>query len=65
MKHPNSPSEAVEESKLREKQVSFTENMMAAAACVGFDTEIEEEAEGASVWTGRGVSIWGDQGNLL
>jgi hypothetical protein len=55
----------VEESKLREKPVSFTENTMAAAACVGFDTEIEEEAEGSSVWTGRGVSIWGDEGNLL
>jgi hypothetical protein len=28
LKHPNSPSESVEESKLREKEVSFTENML-------------------------------------
>jgi len=44
LKHPNSPSEAVEESKLRDKEVSCTENML-AAACVGFGTEIGEEVE--------------------
>ena len=39
LKHLNSPSEAVKESKLRDKEVPFTENML-AAACVGFGTEI-------------------------
>jgi hypothetical protein len=37
LKHPNFPSEAVEESKLREKEVSCTENIL-AAACVRFGT---------------------------
>jgi hypothetical protein len=65
LKHPNSPSEAVEESKLRDKEVSSTENML-AAACVGFGTEIGEEVEGLSKWIGRGVSIQvKDEGNLL
>ena len=65
LKHLNSPSEAVEESKLRDKEVSSTENMF-AAACVGFGTEIGEEVEGPSVWIGRGVSIQAeDEGNLL
>jgi hypothetical protein len=65
LKHPNSPSEAVEESKLRDKEVSSTENML-AAACVGFGTEIGEEVEGPSMWIGRGVSIQAeDKGNLL
>jgi len=53
----------VKESKLREKEVSFTENML-AVACVGFGTEIGEEVEGPSMWIGRGVSIWVDEGNL-
>jgi len=56
LKHPNSPSKAVEESKLRDKEVSSTENML-AAACIGFGTEIGEEVEGPSMWIGRGVSI--------
>jgi len=61
----NSPSEAVEESKLRDKELSSTENML-AVACVGFGTEIGEEVEGSSIWIGRGVSIWvEDKGNLL
>ena len=65
LKHMNSPSEAVEESKLRDKGVSSTENML-AAACVGFGTEIGREVEGPSMWIGRGVSIWvKDKGNLL
>ena len=65
LKHLNSPSEAVKESKLRDKQVSSTENML-AAAYVGFGTEIGEEVEGLSMWIGRGVSIRvGDEGNLL
>jgi hypothetical protein len=64
LKHPHSPSEAVEKSKLRDKEVSFTENML-AAACVGFGTEIGEEVEGPSMWIGRGVSIRvEDEGNL-
>jgi len=54
----------VEESKLRDKEVFFTENML-AAACVGFCTEIGEEVEGPSMWIGRGVSMWVDEGNLL
>jgi hypothetical protein len=39
LKHPTSPSEAVEESKLRDKEVSSTEIML-AAACLGFGTGI-------------------------
>jgi len=65
LKHPNSPSEAVEEYKLRDKEVSSTENIL-AAACLGFGTEFGEEVEGPSMWMGRGVSIWvEDEGNLL
>ena len=65
LKHLNSPSEAVEESKLRDKEVSSTENML-SAACVGFGTEIGEEVEGPSMWIGRGVTTWvEDEGNLL
>jgi len=65
LKHTNSPSEAVEESQLRDKKVPFTENML-AAACVGFGTEIGEEVEGPSMWIGRGVSVWvEDKDNLL
>jgi len=65
LKHLNSPSEAVEESKLRDKEVSSTENML-TAACVGFGTEIGEEVEGPSMWVGRGTSIWmEDECNLL
>jgi len=65
LKHPNSPSEAVEESKQMDKEVSSTENML-AAACVEFGTEIGEEMEGQSMWLGRGVSIRvEDEGNLL
>ena len=64
LKHPNSPPEAVEESKLRDNEVSSTENML-AAACVGFGTEIGE-VEGLSMWIRRGVSIQAeDEGNLL
>jgi len=64
LKHLHSPSEAVEKSKLRDKEVSFTENML-AAACVGFGTEIGKEVEGPSMWIGRGVSIRvEDEGNL-
>jgi hypothetical protein len=55
----------VAESKLRDKEVSCTENML-AAACVGFGTGIGEEVEGTSMWIGRGVSIQvEDEGNLL
>jgi len=62
LKHQNSPSE---ESKLRDKEVSSTENML-AAACVGFGTEIGEEVEGPSMWVGTGVSVWvEDERNLL
>jgi len=57
LKHTNSPSEAVEESQPRDKEVSSTENML-AAACVGFGTEVGEEVQGPSMWIGRGVSIW-------
>jgi len=65
LKHPNSPSEAVEEFKLKDKEVYSTENIL-AAACVGFGTEIGEEVEGPSMWLGRGVSIRvEDEGNLL
>ena len=42
LKHLNFPSEAVEESKLRGKEVSSTQNKL-AAACVGLGTEIGEE----------------------
>jgi hypothetical protein len=55
LKRPNSPSEAVEESKQMDKEVSSTENML-AVACVEFGTEIGEEMEGPSMWIGRGVS---------
>jgi len=62
LKHPNSPSE---ESKLRDKEVFSTENMLAAAS-VGLRTEIGEEVEGPSMWVGKGVSIWvEDERNLL
>jgi hypothetical protein len=55
----------VEESKLRDKEVSSTENML-AAACVRFDTEMGEEVEGPSMWIGRGVSMLvEDERNLL
>ena len=65
VKHLNSPSEAVEEFKLRDKEVSCTENML-AAACVGFGTEIGQEVEGPCMWIGRGVTTWvEDEGNLL
>ena len=61
LKHPNFPSEAVEESKLRDKEVFSTENML-ATACV----ETGEEVEGPSMWTGRGVSTWVEyEENLL
>ena len=42
LKHLISPSEAVAASKLRDKEGSSTENML-AAACVGCVTEIGEE----------------------
>ena len=59
---PVYPSEA---SKLGEKEVSSTENMLAAVG-VSFGTEIWEEVEGPSMWIRRGVSIWvDDRGNLL
>ena len=45
VKHPNSPSEAVEDSKPKDKKVSSTENIL-AAACVVFGTEIWKEEEG-------------------
>ena len=55
----------MEESKLRDKEVSSTENKL-AAACVGFGTEIGEEVEGPSMWIVRGVTTWvEDEGNLL
>ena len=64
LKHPNSPSEAVE-SNLRDKEVSSTENLLAAAS-VGFGRKIGEEVEGLSMWIGRGVSIWvEDERNFL
>ena len=44
--------------------MSSTVNMLAAAG-VGFGTEIGEEAEGPSLWIGRGVSnIGGGQRQL-
>jgi len=62
LKHPNVPSE---ESKVRDKEVSSTENML-AAAFVGFGTEIGEEVKGPSMWVGREVSIWvEEERNLL
>jgi hypothetical protein len=65
LKHLNSSSEAVEESMLRDKEVSSTENVL-AAACVGFGTEIGEEVEGPFMWIGRGVSKQvEEEGNLL
>ena len=55
----------MEESKLRDKELPSTENML-TAACVGFGTEIGEEVEGPSTWIGRGVAIQAeDEGNLL
>jgi hypothetical protein len=55
----------VEDSKPKDKEVSSTENML-AAACVVFGTEIREEVEGPSMGIGRGVSIQaGEEGNLL
>ena len=61
--HPNSPSEA---SKLREKEVSSTANMLAAAG-VGFGAESWEEVQEPSMWRGRGVSVEEVEGrvNLL
>ena len=65
LKRLNSPSEAVEESKLRDEEVFSTENML-AAAFVGFGTEIVEEVEGPSMLVGRIVSIRvEDERNLL
>jgi len=54
LKHPNSTSEAVEESKLGNKEVSSRENRL-AAAYVGFGTGIGDELGCPSMWTGRGV----------
>ena len=55
----------MEESKLRDKEVSSAESML-AAACVRFGTEIGGEVEGPSMWIGRGASIRvEDEGNLL
>ena len=45
VKHPNSTSEAVEDSKPKDKKVSSTENIL-AAVCVVFGTEIGKEEEG-------------------
>ena len=53
LKHPYSPSET---SKLKEKEVSSTENMLAPAGVV-FGTE--EEVEGPSMCIVRGVSNTG------
>jgi hypothetical protein len=62
LKHLNSPSEA---SKLREKEMSSTENML-AAACVGFGTQIGEDVEGPSMWIGGGDTIRVEErGSLL
>jgi hypothetical protein len=47
-KHPNSPSIAVEASKLKYKEVSSTANILAAAS-VRVVTEIGEEVEGPSM----------------
>jgi hypothetical protein len=60
LKHPNSPSE---ESKLRDTEVSSTENML-AAACVEFRTEIGEEVEGPSMWVGRSLNMVGGRTQL-
>ena len=61
-KHLNSPSKAL---KLRNKEVSSTENMLATVG-LGFGTENWEEVEGLSMWIGRGVSLWvEDRCNLL
>jgi hypothetical protein len=55
----------VDESKLMDKEVSSTENML-AAACLGFGTEIGEEVERPSMRIGRGVAIRvEDKGKLL
>ena len=48
VKHPNSPSEAVEESKPRNKEVSSIENIL-VVVCAGFGTEIGKEVEGPSM----------------
>jgi hypothetical protein len=65
LKHANSPSETLAESKLRDKEVFSTENIL-AAACVGFGTKIGEEVKGPPMWIGRGVSIWvEDERNFL
>ena len=65
LKQLNSSSEAVEEYKLRDKEVSSTENKL-AAACVRFGSEIGQEVEGPSMWIGREVTTWvEDEGNLL
>jgi hypothetical protein len=62
LKHLNSPSEA---SKLKEQEVSSTENMLDAAS-VGFDTEIGEEVEWPSMWKGRDdATRVVERGNLL
>jgi hypothetical protein len=54
-----------EASKLKEKEVSSTENML-AAACVGSVTEIGEEVEGPSMWKGRGdATQMEERGKLL
>jgi len=66
LKHLNSPSEAVEESKLRDKEASSTENML-AATCVGFGTEIGEEVDrkrSLSIGGGRRQLAIGSQGLL-
>ena len=54
LKHLNSPSEAVEESKLRDKEVSSTESMLAAVA-VGFGTDCR--GSGGTIYVGRKRSL--------
>jgi hypothetical protein len=55
----------VKEPKLRDKEMSSTEYML-AASFVGFGTAIGEEVEEPSMWVGRGVSIWvEEERNLL
>jgi len=51
LKHLNSPSEA---SKLWEKEMPSTANMLGAAG-VGFGIDIGKEVEGSSVWITKGV----------
>ena len=53
VKHPNYPSEAVEDSEPKDKKVSSTENIL-AAACVVFGTEIGKEED---IWIRKGVLI--------